>query len=53
MADKNKIELPPKDCQPSKAELEFEMDMPGADDEALRRTIFNTEIGRKPKPTTD
>ncbi len=47
---KNKIELPPKDYQPSKSELELEIDMPSADNEMLRRTIFNAEIVRKPRP---
>ncbi len=50
MTEKNKIDLPPKDYQPSKAELEHEIDMPGADDATLRRTIFNTRIAKKPKP---
>ncbi len=35
-----KVVLPPKDYQPSKAELEEEHDMPGMSDEELRRTFF-------------
>ena len=50
---KNEIELPPKDYQPSKSELEREFDMPGVSDETLRSTIFNAEIVRKPKPDRD
>ena len=34
------VVLPPKDYQPSKAELEEEFDMPGMSDEELRRTFF-------------
>ena len=34
------VRLPPKDYQPSKAELEEESDMPGMSDDELRRTFF-------------
>ena len=34
------VTLLPKDYQPSKAEMEEEFDMPGMDDEELRRTFF-------------
>ena len=34
------VTLPPKDYQPSKAELEEEIDMPGMSDEEIRRTFF-------------
>lgn len=34
------IVLPPADYQPSKAEMEEEIDMPGMDDEEIRRTFF-------------
>ena len=32
--------MPPKDYQPSKAEQEEEIDMPGMSDEQLRETFF-------------
>ena len=47
MVKPKKIVLPPKGYQPNKAELEKEYDMPGADDETLRRTIFNTKVTRR------
>ena len=34
------IKLPPRDYQPSKAELEEEVDMPGAALETLRQAFF-------------
>ena len=34
------VALPPNDYQPSKAELEEEIDMPGMSDEELRRSFF-------------
>ena len=34
------ITLPSRDYQPSKAELEEEIDMPGADAETIRRAFF-------------
>ena len=40
--------LKPASYQPTKAELEEEFDMPGADDETLRRAFF-TPLG-KPAP---
>ncbi|MCY4289530.1 MAG: hypothetical protein OXC63_13185 [Aestuariivita sp.] len=40
--------LKPASYQPTKAEMEEEFDMPGADDETLRKTFF-TPLG-KPAP---
>lgn len=37
---KRKVTLPHRDYQPSKAEMEEEFDMPGADPETLRRAFF-------------
>lgn len=34
------ITLPPRDYQPSKAELEAEVNMPGADLETVRKAFF-------------
>ena len=34
------LTLPPKDYQPTKAELEEEFDMPGMTDEEIQRTFF-------------
>ena len=42
------IVLPPSDYQPTKAELEQEFDMPGADMETIRRAFFRpTKIVRR------
>ena len=44
------ITLPPADYQPSKAEMEEEIDMPGMDDEQIRRTFFRPfKFVREPK----
>ena len=40
MTEKRKLTLPPRDYQPSKAELEEEYDMPGADIDTLRKAFF-------------
>ena len=34
------ISLPPKDYQPSKADMEEEIDMPGMSDKHVRETFF-------------
>ena len=34
------VTLPPKDYQPSKAELEEEFDMPGMSEQEIRETFF-------------
>ena len=42
------IEIPPDDYEPTKAELEEEFDMPGADMETVRRAFFRpTKIVRR------
>ena len=42
------IEIPPSDYKPTKAELEEEFDMPGADMETVRRAFFRpTKIVRR------
>lgn len=40
MTEKRTITLPSRDYQPTKAELEEEFDMPGADDETIRKAFF-------------
>ena len=40
MPEKPEARIKPRDCQPSKAELEEEYDMPGASMEALRDAFF-------------
>ena len=44
------LHMPPKGYQPSKAELEEEIDMPGMSDKQLRDTFFRPfRIVRQPK----
>ena len=40
MTEKRKLAVPPRDYQPSKAELEEEYEMPGADMDTLRKAFF-------------
>ena len=44
------ITLPPKDFQPSKAEMERAYDMPGASKKTLQRAIFRPFNTRRKDP---
>ena len=49
MAQTRRVTLPPRDHQSPKAELEDEIDIPGADMETLRKAFFGpVEIKREP-----
>ena len=47
---RREITLPPRDYQPSKAELQEEFDMPGADMDAVHRAFFRP-VSVRTKPT--
>ena len=47
------ITLPPRDYQPTKAEKEREIDMPGADIVTVRNAFFRRVRVKEEKPETD
>ena len=51
--EEREITLPPRDYQPTKAETEREMDMPGADIVTVRNAFFRRIKVRKKPPETD
>ena len=48
--EEREITLPPRDYQPTKAEKEREIDMPGADIVTVRRAFFQRVKVRKEPP---
>ena len=51
--EKREITLPPRDYQPTKAETEQEIDMPGADIVTVRNAFFRRVRVKEEKPETD
>ena len=51
--EEREITLPPRDYQPTKAETEREIDMPGADIVTVRRAFFRRVKVREEPPKTD
>ena len=51
--EEREITLPPRDYQPTKAEKEREIDMPGADIVTVRRAFFRRVKVREEPPETD
>ena len=51
--EEREITLPPRDYQPTKAETEQEIDMPGADIRIVRRAFFRRIKVREEAPETD
>ena len=51
--EEREITLPPRDYQPTKAETEQEIDMPGADIVTVRRAFFRRVKVREEPPETD
>ena len=51
--EEREITLPPRDYQPTKAETEQEMDMPGADIVIVRKAFFRRVKIREKTPETD
>ena len=51
--EEREITLPPRDYQPTKAEKEREIDMPGADIVTVRNAFFRRVKVRKETPETD
>ena len=51
--EEREITLPPRDYQPTKAETEQEMDMPGADIVTVRKAFFRRIKVRDEPPKTD
>ena len=47
------IILPPRDYQPTKAETEKEVDMPGADIVTVRKAFFRRVRVKEKEPKTD
>jgi len=51
MNNEKRLELPPRDYQPSVAELRGAIDMPGADMDTLRRSFFQpVKVVEKQEP---
>ena len=51
MESDKRLELPPRDYQPSAAELREKIDMPGADMDTLRRAFFQpVKVVEKQEP---
>ena len=53
LPEEREITLPPRDYQPTKAEAEREIDMPGADIVTVRNAFFRRVKVRKEMPETD
>ena len=53
IAEEREITLPPRDYQPTKAETEQEIDMPGADIVTVRNAFFRRVRAKEEKPETD
>ena len=53
LPEEREITLPPRDYQPTKAETEQEIDMPGADIVTVRRAFFRRVRVKEEKPETD
>ena len=51
--EEREITLPPRDCQPTKAESEKEYDMPGADIVTVRSAFFRRVKVKEEKPKTE
>ena len=51
--EEREITLPPRDYQPTKAETEREIDMPGADIVTVRNAFFRRVKVRKEMPEAD
>ena len=51
--EEREITLPPRDYQPTKAEKEREIDMPGADIVTVRNAFFRRIKVREKTPETD
>ena len=51
--EEREITLPPRDYQPTKAETEQEIDMPGADIVTVRNAFFRRVKVREEPPETD
>ena len=53
LPEESEITLPPRDYQPTKAETEQEIDMPGADIVTVRNAFFRRVRVKEEKPETD
>ena len=51
--EKREITLPPRDYQPTKAETEREIDMPGAEIRTVRNAFFRRIKVKEEKPKTE
>ena len=51
--EEREITLPPRDHQPTKAETEQEIDMPGADIVTVRSAFFRRVKVKEEKPKTE